>query len=55
LALRFYHFCSFHFSIEIFNEFKLGEKILSFNNDKNLKIKGFFVTSLPRILYFLTK
>lgn len=39
----------------MFYEYKLGEKYLSFNNDKVFRVKAKFINYLPRIYYFLNK
>ena len=61
-ALLFFYYgmvyidtASFYCSIELFQEYRLGEKYLSFNTDKNFKVKTTFIRYLPRILYFLTR
>jgi hypothetical protein len=54
-ALLFYFHCSYRLSIEVFREYKLGEKYLALNNDKVFKVRAAFITHLPRIYYFLTK
>lgn len=55
IALSFFYSCTFQFSIDTVQEYRLGEKYLSFNTDKNYKIRTSFIEHLPRILYFLTK
>jgi hypothetical protein len=54
-AIQFLYFSSFYFSIETFQEYKLGEKFLYFSNDKSLANKFFFMRYLERIQYFLTR
>ncbi len=54
-ALLFYYYFSFHLSIEVFREYKLGEKYLGLNNDRVFKVRAAFLTHLPRIYYFLGK
>jgi hypothetical protein len=39
----------------MFQEYRLGEKYLSFNTDKNFKVKASFIKHLPRMYYFLTR
>ena len=53
--MLFFYYASFYFSIETFQEFKMGEKFLQFNNEKNLKNKLLFIKNLPRLSYFLTR
>lgn len=55
IAITFFHQCTYHFSVETIQEYRLGEKYLSFNSDKNYKIRSFFVMQLPRMHYFLAK
>ena len=55
VALTFFHRCTYYFSIEMVQEYRLGEKYLFFNSDKNYKIKHFFISHLSRMIYFLTK
>jgi hypothetical protein len=39
----------------MFQEYRLGEKYLSFSTDKNFKVKSTFIRHLPRLVYFLTR
>lgn len=54
-SMLFFYYSSFYFSIETFQEFKMGEKFLQFNNEKSLKNKLLFIKYLPRMVYFLTR
>jgi hypothetical protein len=54
-AIQFLYFSSFYFSIETFQEYKLGEKFLYFNNDKAPANKFLFMRYLERVQYFLTR
>jgi len=53
--LLFYYYASFYLSIEVFREYKLGEKYLALNNDKVFKVRAEFLMHLSRIYYFLSK
>ena len=55
IAITFFHLCTFFFSVETIQEYRIGEKFLSFNSDKNYKIRAFFINHLPRMAYFLAK
>lgn len=41
--------------MELFQEYRLGEKYLAFNVDKNFKVRTAFIKRLPRITYFLAR
>jgi hypothetical protein len=41
--------------MDMFYEYKLGEKYLSFNNDKIFKVQASFISHLSRIFYFLSR
>lgn len=54
-AIQFLYYCSFYFSIETFQEYKLGEKFLCFASDKFIGVKLLFAKYLERMQYFLTR
>lgn len=54
-AIQFLYYCSFYFSIDTFQEYKLGEKFLCFSTDKSLANRFLFIKYLERVQYFLTR
>ena len=54
-ALLFFYHASQNFSVEMFQEYRLGEKYLYFHNDKNFKVKAAFIQHLPKLSYFFTR
>lgn len=41
--------------MDIFQEFKMGEKFLQFSNEKNIKNKLLFIKYCPEIMYYFTR
>lgn len=54
-ALLFFYYASHYLSIDLFQEYRLGEKYLYFNNDKSFRVKATFIRHLPRLGYFFTR
>lgn len=53
--MLFFYYATYEFSIDTFQEFKMGEKYMQFSNEKNLKNKLNFINYLPRMNYYFTK
>ena len=54
-VIQFLYYCSFYFSMETYQEYKLGEKFLNFSNDKSFQNKLLFIKYFERIQYFFSR
>lgn len=41
--------------MDTFQEFKMGEKFLQFNNEKTLKNRMIFLQYCPEVMYYFTR